>query len=158
MDVFGKGTDEPSRPLLSPAVCFICENSPSQDAHRVIDTRREFNPEALTRLSGRKYICEPCATEMGGAMGLVSPEQYSRVRDERDATMGDLVVVSAKLARAEESQVHVVAVNEIVDVISETVRVELSKQIAVTAEVPQIKLMGTAPRKPAASKATGDKA
>jgi hypothetical protein len=107
MDVFGYGTEEGSRPLMSPAICFICENSPTQEAERVIDTTREFNPECLTRLSGRKYVCEGCATEMGRAMGQVSVRQYEEVVAEL-RSMEDITISLAEKLDAARDEQHVV--------------------------------------------------
>lgn len=73
IDVFGFGTDEPTRPLLPPGLCWICENSPQQEAMKVIDTRRNSRPENRGQ-SERKYVCEPCAKELGAAVGQVSAE------------------------------------------------------------------------------------
>lgn len=146
MDVFGKGTDEPSRPLLSPAVCFICENNPSQEEHRVIDTRREFNPEALTRLSGRKYICEPCATEMGSAMGMVSATDYTAVVDDlRLSELNELQLIS-ELDAERDLKVRVVAAAEVAEAVGEMLREELAKTVK-----------PAAPKKTAPAKVTDDR-
>lgn len=75
MDVFGYGTEEGTRPLLPPGTCWICENSPQQEAMKVIDTRRNSRPENRGQ-SERKYVCEPCAKELGAAVGQVSAEEY----------------------------------------------------------------------------------
>jgi hypothetical protein len=61
---------------------------------KVIDTRRNTKAGgALSHLSNRIYICEPCAREMGAAMGQVSPEVYDRAVEalhesgQREATL-----------------------------------------------------------------------
>jgi hypothetical protein len=81
MEVFGKGTPEGVRPLLPPGTCWICDQSPDQEGYRVIDTRRNARPGGpQVHESVRKYICEPCARQMGGAMGMVSPEEGAELR------------------------------------------------------------------------------
>jgi hypothetical protein len=133
MDVFGRGTGEPSRPLLNPGICFICENSPSQEEIKVIDTRREFNPNCLTKLSGRKYVCESCATEMGQAVGMVSRDEHLDTVAEVEDLESSLGRVNARLDEAVSSQHRVVSFDElkpgIESIVSETVRTELAKKV-----------------------------
>lgn len=59
--------------LAPPSLCFICEQSPIRDQAlgNVVDTQRDFNPPALSHLSGRKYICERCADEAARLLGYV---------------------------------------------------------------------------------------
>lgn len=129
MDVFGYGTDEVSRPLLSPAICFICENSPTQEAQKVIDTTREFNPECLTRLSGRKYVCGACAEELGKAVGMVSQAQFATVEQMLIETSASVVALNDQVEEALATQTRVVSTDEIADAVSEVIRAELAKQV-----------------------------
>jgi len=92
---------------MSPAICFICENSPTQEAERVIDTTREFNPECLTRLSGRKYVCEGCATEMGRAMGQVSYESFVDLTEQAAESAVEVEGLKAEVEQLKNEQ-HVV--------------------------------------------------
>lgn len=134
MDVFGKGTDEPSRPLLSPGVCWICEQSPIQEEYRVIDTRRNTQAGgSMSHLSNRKYICEPCALEMGGAMGMVPAERAAVLETEVRQLAADNVSLASQLETARAQQPRVLTVADVEaslsSVVSETVRAELAKKV-----------------------------
>lgn len=63
---------------------------------KVIDTRRNTQAGGtLSHASNRIYICEPCATECGEAIGLVKRAEFESVVDKlRDADL--------KLKRTEE--------------------------------------------------------
>lgn len=114
MDVFGKGTDEPSRPLLPPGMCWICDSSPTQEAEKVIDTRRNARPGGPTvHESVRKYICEGCARDMGKAMGMVDGEKYADAVAEVGALERALLDARAKLVEALDSQMRVVSADEL---------------------------------------------
>ena len=114
MDVFGKGTDEPSRPLLPPGTCWVCENSPQQEGMKVIDTRRNTRAGgSMSHESVRKYICEPCARELGGAVGMVSPEEFAEVKQELGDSKFELISFRERLEAAEAGQVKVVSVKDI---------------------------------------------
>lgn len=116
MDVFGKGTDEPSRPLLPPGTCWICSNSPQQEAVKVIDTRRNTRAAGpQSHASTRIYVCEPCVVELGEAMGLVKRDEYESAVDKlRDADL-ELSRVRNDLEEARASQVRVVDAKELLD-------------------------------------------
>lgn len=62
--------------LAPPHLCFICEQSPIRDQANgnVVDTQRDFNPPALSHLSGRKYICERCADEAARLLGYIKSD------------------------------------------------------------------------------------
>lgn len=120
MDVFGKGTIEGTRPLLPPGTCWVCEQSPSQEAERVIDTRRNSRAGgSLSHESVRKYICESCATEMGGAMGMVSADEHAEVVAESTRQTYDLAALHDRLQVAESAQVKVAPVEEFLSVLRE---------------------------------------
>jgi hypothetical protein len=130
MEVFGKGTPEGVRPLLPPGTCWICDQSPDQEGYRVIDTRRNARPGGpQVHESVRKYICEPCARQMGGAMGMVPQEAIESARDFARKLQHEASDLRAELDRTRGQQVRVVAADEIADVVSETVRAELAKQV-----------------------------
>lgn len=60
------------QPLRQPNVCFICENWPNPDSGLpVVDTLRDFEPQLITKLTGRKYVCHACAHDIGQTIGLV---------------------------------------------------------------------------------------
>lgn len=104
--------------------------SPIQEEHRVIDTRRNARPGGPTsHASVRKYICEPCAREMGAAMGMVDGDAFEAVQADRLAYHKREQELEAELAAARSSQVRVVVADEIADVVSQTVRAELAKQV-----------------------------
>lgn len=133
MDVFGKGTDEPSRPLLSPGVCWICEQSPIQEEYRVIDTRRNTQAGgSMSHLSNRKYICEPCALEMGGAMGMVKASDHEALLQDNADLSASVTRLTHELEVARTHQPRVLTVADVEaslsSVVSETVRAELAKK------------------------------
>lgn len=130
MDVFGKGTAEPSRPLLSPGVCWICDQSPIQEEYRVIDTRRNTQAGgAMSHLSNRKYICEPCALEMGGAMGMVSPEEAATLDANAKDFYDRMVEAQDELEQVRSQQLRVVAADGLVDEFTSLLRDELAKTV-----------------------------
>lgn len=114
MDVFGYGTDEPTRPLLPPGLCWICENSPQQEAMKVIDTRRNSRPENRGQ-SERKYVCEPCAKELGQAVGQVSAEEHLRLTSEHAQLSNDLESALDRLRVAELGQPVVVDIDQVIE-------------------------------------------
>ncbi len=135
MEIFGKGTVYGTRPLLEPGVCWICDQSPIQEEFRVIDTMRNARPGGpMTHQSVRKYICEPCAREMGAAMGMVHEDEHAAVEAELADTRESLDRVNEKLDAARKSQVRVIAADEIADVVSQTVRDELAKSVQASDE------------------------
>lgn len=114
MDVFGRGTEEGSRPLLPPGECWICEQSPTQEAIRVIDTRRNARPGGpLVHESVRKYICEDCVTELGQALGMVKADEYALLQSIADSAIEQRDRAEAALAEAESNQTKVVDVREV---------------------------------------------
>lgn len=120
MDVFGYGTDEPSRPLLPPGTCWICDQSPQQEAMKVIDTRRNSRAEK-NGISERKYICEPCAVEMGKAMGQVSAEVYEDQRRALAESQDLIVHISQQRDDARSSQTQVVSVDSLKELLQHAV-------------------------------------
>lgn len=127
MDVFGKGTAEPSRPLLPPGTCWICDNSPTQSEEKVIDTRRNSRAGGIqSHESVRKYICESCAREHGAAIGMVSPEEYA----EAEAAIRDkdfeLIALRERLEAAESRTVNVVPVADIDNLVQTAVTAGLA--------------------------------
>jgi hypothetical protein len=136
MDVFGRGTDEPSRPLLPPGICWICENSPQQEGMKVIDTRRNARAGgSMSHEAVRKYICEPCARECGSAVGMVTPEEYAEAEAEIKDQSFTLIALNERLEAAEAGQVKVVSVKDIEDAyqsvsISAPVIAEISESFA----------------------------
>lgn len=104
--------------------------SPIQEEQYVIDTRRNARPGGATsHASVRKYICESCALEMGGAMGMVKAEEHARVQAEADDFWSQRNAAIVERDQAREAQFRVVAADEIADVVSETVRAELAKTV-----------------------------
>jgi hypothetical protein len=101
--------------LLTPAICFLCENSPQQEAMKVVDTRREFNPQGLSALSGRKYFCQGCCEDLGAAMGMVKKEELLVERAYRIEAEAQVVELEGELIDARTQQNRVVAVDEISD-------------------------------------------
>lgn len=120
MDVFGRGTDEPSRPLLPPGICWVCENSPQQEGMKVIDTRRNARAGgSMSHEAVRKYICEPCARELGGAVGMVSPEEAAELKQAKTQAEFEAISLAERLEAAEAGQVKVVSADKILDAIRE---------------------------------------
>ena len=120
MDVFGFGTEEGSRPLLPPGLCWVCDNSPTQEAEKVIDTRRNSRPGPhAIHTTERKYVCESCAKELGKAIGLIGRDEFDKVVDElRDASL-ERDRLQARLERAESEQVRVIGADEVAALIDE---------------------------------------
>jgi len=81
---------------------------------KVIDTRRNTRAGgALSHLSNRIYICEPCAREMGGAMGQVSPEVYDRAVEALHESEQRESTLETALANALAQQHQVVDAREL---------------------------------------------
>lgn len=117
-------------PLLPPGVCWICDQSPIQEEYRVIDTHRNARPGGpQVHESVRKYICEPCAREMGGAMGMVPPETHATTSALLAETNREVLELRNELDAERERKVRVIAADEIADVVSATVRDELAKHV-----------------------------
>lgn len=123
MDVFGYGTEEGSRPLLPPGTCWICDQSPQQEAMKVIDTRRNSRAGGVSHgASERKYICQPCAEEMGKAMGQVSESDHQAVvgvATELQQTVSDL---RYELEQTQGQQTRVVEANDLKRMLAEAVK------------------------------------
>lgn len=65
-----------SERLGPPALCFLCETSPQREfGVHVVDTERDFNPPALSHLSGNKYLCERCIDEAAHLLGFVRSDE-----------------------------------------------------------------------------------
>jgi hypothetical protein len=112
MDVFGKGTDEPSRPLLPPGTCWVCENSPQQEGMKVIDTRRNARAGgSMSHESVRKYVCEPCARELGAAVGMITPEEHEQILDVAEGRREAMLVQAQQLEEARASQTRVISID-----------------------------------------------
>lgn len=94
MDLFGKDLEH--RPLDPPGVCFICETSPTQDTTRIINTNRHFHPGGPTHLTGRKYVCEPCAIELGKVAGMADRGTVEGLSLELAATKELLATAEAR--------------------------------------------------------------
>jgi hypothetical protein len=123
-----------SRPLLPPGTCWICDQSPQQDEYRVIDTRRNARPGGpTTHESVRKYICEPCAREMGDAIGMVAWERHVSVVDALASTRETVAHTEYALSKAEAAQTRVVSEAEILAALKDVVRGVLDEQ----AQVPE---------------------
>jgi hypothetical protein len=110
----------------------------------VIDTHREFNPEVGTRLSGRKYICEPCASEMGQAVGLVTSVEYLGVGWKLAQAEERIALLEGDLALALNEQHKVMDADEFAAQMFEKLE-EWSNATSNTASAPK-----KAPTKPAA--------
>lgn len=102
LDVFGAGIEV--RPLKEPGICFICEATPQQDVERVVNTMRYFTPGPITKLSGTKYVCEGCATDLGKSMGLVDRDQYDDVCDLVSSLTQEIIEKDRKLSALESLQ------------------------------------------------------
>lgn len=64
------------RPILAPAVCFICEQTPPV---RYVDTLIEWEAQGITNLDGRKYVCENCVDQFADLMGYERPSTVDRL-------------------------------------------------------------------------------
>jgi len=114
MDVFGKGTLEPSRPLLPPGTCWTCANSPQQEAMKVIDTRRNTQAGgALSHASNRIYICEPCVIQLGKALGMASAAEHESVVQSVGGWGARVAELEVELEDARAQQHRVVDPTEI---------------------------------------------
>lgn len=103
--------------------------SPIQEEMRVIDTRRNARPGGPTsHASVRKYICESCALEMGGAMGMVPAQTHETTRQMLVEETARSAQYLAELEAARSTHVNVVPVVEISDAVVEAIREELAKQ------------------------------
>jgi hypothetical protein len=90
--------------LAPPALCFICETSPIREGERpnVVDTQRDFNPPALSHLSGRKYICERCVDEAAHLLGYVRTDELETAQnmmDQARASLGQDCLPSTESSR-----------------------------------------------------------
>lgn len=98
------------RPLLAPAVCFICEASPDG---KWVDCVRDWEPNGFTHLNGRKYLCEGCITQAGKAIGLVEPEVYEAACENKDAALNRADDLAIRLASFEDFAKAVEIVKEL---------------------------------------------
>jgi hypothetical protein len=81
---------------------------------KVIDTRRNTQAGgALSHVSTRKYVCEPCVKQLGEAMGMVSAEVHAQVACDGSDAMADCVKLAHELSEAREAQTRVVDADEI---------------------------------------------
>jgi hypothetical protein len=116
VDVFGRGTAEPSRPLLTPGICWVCENSPQQEGMKVIDTRRNARAGgSMSHEAVRKYVCEPCARELGAAMGMVSEDKYLNALTYHEIASKRVNELEDELERVRSQQTQVVNAQAFVD-------------------------------------------
>lgn len=95
-------------PLLAPAICFICEHSPTQQAgERLIDTERTFMPMGPpTRLNGRKYVCDNCVKEMGRIIGMGFDSETERIRQEFDVYRQGVAVLQQRVQDFANDVIH----------------------------------------------------
>lgn len=86
-------------PLQAPAICIICEHSPTQQAgERIIDTERTFIPMGPpTRLNGRKYVCANCVKEMGRLIGMGFDSETERIRQEFDVYRQGVAIMEQRI-------------------------------------------------------------
>jgi hypothetical protein len=97
---------------------------------QVIDTRRNSRAGGVSKaVSERKYICEPCAKELGQAVGLVPAEDHSRTVEALATSERLGLQLERDLSEARSQQSRVVNADEIADVVSETIRAELAKSV-----------------------------
>ena len=82
--------------LPAPSLCFICETSPQREAGvNVVQTFRQFNPPALSHLSGEKLLCERCVEEAARLLGFVRS-------DDVDLANRKLAEANLKFAQVNE--------------------------------------------------------
>lgn len=67
------------RPTLDSGMCFICELTPDDG---YIDTLYNFEPDFITTLIGRKFVCLNCVDTMAKAAGYEFAEDMFAERDE----------------------------------------------------------------------------
>lgn len=131
MDVFGAGTEEGSRPLLPPGLCWICDQSPTQEAIKVIDTRRNARPGGpLVHESVRKYICEDCIVELGHAIGMVSADKYHNALTYHEIASKRVRDLEDELAEARSQQTRVVDPDELTDGFIAAVKAAVAEEVA----------------------------
>lgn len=92
IQVYGRGD---LTPLLPPGICLICEQRPKLEDELILDTTRNIHVDFPFHLAGRKYVCEPCAVELGTAVGLVSG-------DELQETLEQALTLADRVASLEE--------------------------------------------------------
>lgn len=81
---------------------------------KVIDTRRNSRAGGVSHAaSERKYICEPCASELGAAVGMLSKGLYDAVVQDLHVTQQNAVDLQAKLDEARTQQTRVVNVSDL---------------------------------------------
>lgn len=68
---------------LPPAVCFLCEASPTEN-QTVVDTQRDFEPGGPTYLNGRKYVCSSCVEETARMFGFTKGSDIDKLKVEND--------------------------------------------------------------------------
>lgn len=78
-------------PLAPPNCCFICQQYWGEESKtHMIDTLREFEPAAITPLTGRKYVCEHCAKEMADLLDYVPKSVYNVLYENYNDAMDKL--------------------------------------------------------------------
>jgi len=96
------------QPLLLPNICVLCEAWPNPESGLpTIDTERDFEVGVITRLTGRKYICNGCGDDIARTFGFVSGAAYDSLHaelEERTARLARLEAASTALAQAQELQ------------------------------------------------------
>ena len=95
MDVIG------TEYMIKPNLCLSCEMTPDPGS-RVIDTLRDLSVggvpatadaeamDPVTHLSGRKYVCEACATDFAIKFGWTKPADVETLSEELSSVRGEL--------------------------------------------------------------------
>lgn len=96
-------------PIMSPGVCFICEMT---NPGRYIDTLRSFEPGGVTKLNGRKYVCEHCVAGLADYLGWASPERYWNLEEM-------LTNLQAELTKTQEELIKYERIVETIELIKE---------------------------------------
>lgn len=92
-------------PAQSPGLCFLCE---ATNPVRYADTFRHFDPQIVTKLNGRKYVCESCAVELGEAFGGASAAKTAELK----------AAVAEANARADEAEKRAAALESLASAVA----------------------------------------
>lgn len=90
--------------LLQPGICVVCEKG-SASEKPFVDTLRTFEPGVITKLTGRKYVCQECVGEFANLLGFASPDQAQEMQDAVEAAEAARAEAEARAAALEDVQV-----------------------------------------------------
>lgn len=88
-------------PIKHPGLCFLCEQTPLDCAW--LDLNRDFETGVLTRLTGRKYVCGHCVSDVAQALGWTDPNRLWELETILENTNADLQHYRSELEKTQKS-------------------------------------------------------